>query len=424
MIDLKIIEKNPDLVRQNLENRQQDSSVVDSILSLNQKRKSLIFSSEQKQAQIKDLSQQIGKNKDNQTVVASLKSQVEVLKDAQSTEQVSLDFIQEELDQLLLNLPNVLSEDVKIGKSEDDNSVLLTYSPKSTLACAPKDHVTLGEQLGMLSFEDAVKITGARFVVYRKELAQLERALINFMIDHHLNKGYEEIIPPFIAKESSLVGTGNLPKFKDQLFKIEGQDWYLIPTAEVPLTNLVREEILSVDNLEQKMVAYTPCFRSEAGAHGKDIKGLIRLHQFNKVEMVRISHPKNSKQAHQEMIQSALEILQKLELPHRAVQLCSADTGFASTHTVDLEVWVPSQNKYREISSISNCGDFQARRANIRFKEQNKVYFAHTLNGSGLAVGRTVVAIMENYQQSDGTIKVPDVLVPYMRGLTVIGKGK
>lgn len=422
MIDLKLIEQDPQRVKTSLTNRQQDPAVVDVIINLNQTRKSLIAQSEQKQAEIKKLSQTIGRSKDQAVVVNSLKSQVEELKQAQKQELDALHTVQQELDELLLNLPNLLAPEVKVGQSEADNQELLKFLPPTNLPFFPQDHATLGENLGMLSFEAAAKITGARFVVYQKQLAQLERALINFMIDHHVDHGYEEIIPPFMVKSEALVGTGNLPKFKDQLFKIEGQDWYLIPTAEVPLTNLPRQEILTEITVNQKYVAYTPCFRSEAGAHGKDIKGLIRLHQFNKVEMVQICHPSLSKTIHQEMVNSALAILQKLNLPHRAVQLCSADTGFASTHTVDLEVWLPSQNKYREISSISNCGDFQARRAQIRFKENGKTQFAHTLNGSGLAVGRTVVAIMENYQQVDGSIKVPEVLVPYMRGLTIIKK--
>lgn len=422
MIDIKLIEANPQILKDSLKHRGQNPDVVDLILNLNQKRKSLIFQSEQKQSEIKKISGQIGKNKNQLDLVDQLKKQVEILKQEQSKQVEELKVIEHELNNYLMNIPNILDTDVKIGQSEADNKEILKHLDIPKFNFPVKDHVTLGENLGMLSFDEAAKITGARFVIYKKQLAQLERALINFMIDHHLDRGYEEIIPPFIVKEEALVGTGNLPKFKDQLFKIEGQNWYLIPTAEVPLTNIPREEILPLEKLHQKYVAFTPCFRSEAGAHGKDIKGLIRLHQFNKVEMVQICHPQNSKAMHQEMIKSSLEILKKLELPHRAIQLCSADTGFASTHTVDLEVWIPSQNQYREISSISNCGDFQARRAEIRFKENGKVYFAHTLNGSGLAVGRTVVAILENYQQPDGSILIPQVLVPYMRGLTKISK--
>jgi seryl-tRNA synthetase len=255
-------------------------------------------------------------------------------------------------------------------------------------------------------------------------MARLERALINFMLDHQLSKGFTEMMTPFIAHERSLIGTGNLPKFEDQLFKLNSeQPWYLIPTSEVTLTNLKREQIIEEADFPFLYAAYSPCFRSEAGSHGKDVKGLIRMHQFNKVEMVSICSPSQSEEIHQKMVSSATEILQKLGLPYRQIILCTGDMGFASQKTYDLEVWVPSQKKYREISSISNCGEFQARRANIRFRnKEGRVEFAHTLNGSGLAVGRTVVAILENYQQRDGSVQIPEVLVPYMGGLKEIRK--
>jgi seryl-tRNA synthetase len=254
-------------------------------------------------------------------------------------------------------------------------------------------------------------------------VARLERALINFMLDHQGSKGFTEMMTPFIAHERSLIGTGNLPKFRDQLFKLEETDWYLIPTSEVTLTNMKREQIIDESEFPFLYAAYSPCFRSEAGSHGKDVKGLIRMHQFNKVEMVSICSPDQSNEIHQKMVNSACEILEKLNLPYRVIALCSGDIGFASQKTFDLEVWVPSQEKYREISSISNCGDFQARRANIRYRgKDGKVGFAHTLNGSGLAVGRTVVAILENYQQEDGSVKIPEVLWPYMGGLKEIRK--
>jgi seryl-tRNA synthetase len=276
----------------------------------------------------------------------------------------------------------------------------------------------------MLDFESAAKITGARFVVYKGALARLERALINFMLDHQGSKGFTEMMTPFIAHERSLIGTGNLPKFADQLFKLNSeQPWYLIPTSEVTLTNLKREQIIDEAEFPFLYAAYSPCFRSEAGSHGKDVKGLIRMHQFNKVEMVGICTASQSAGIHEKMVQSSTEILEKLGLPYRVLALCSGDIGFASQKTFDLEVWVPSQKKYREISSISNCGDFQARRANIRVRnKEGKVEFAHTLNGSGLAVGRTVVAILENYQQKDGSVQIPEILVPYMGGLKEIRK--
>ncbi len=423
MIDLKLLDKNLEVVIKNLQSRGVDKSILESLTNLNQKRKTLIHSSETKQSEIKKKSQLIGQAKKQGQDSSELTKEVLDIKEELKKETDQLNAVVMELDSLALTIPNLLSDTVPVGTSEDDNKVYFESNLKPSNFTFPiKDHVTLGENLGMLDFASAAKITGSRFVVYKGLLAKLERVLINFMIEHHLSKGYEEIIPPFIAQEKSLVGTGNLPKFKDQLFKLENTNWYLIPTAEIPLTNLPREEIVDLSR-PLKYVAYTPCFRSEAGAAGKDIKGLIRLHQFNKVEMVQITTQENSKLAHEEMINSAKEILEKLQLPYRAVQLCSSDTGFASSNTTDLEVWVPSQGKYREISSISNCSDFQARRCMIRYKnEEGKTTLAHTLNGSGLAVGRTVVAILENYQQEDGSIKIPEVLRPYFNNLEYLKK--
>lgn len=423
MIDLKLLDKNLEIVIKNLQSRGVDKSILESLTNLNQKRKTLIHSSETKQSEIKKKSQLIGQAKKQGQDSSELTKEVLTIKEELKKETEQLNEVVIELDSLVLTIPNLLANEVPVGTSEDDNKVYFESSLNPGNFSFPvKDHVTLGENLGMLDFSSAAKITGSRFVVYKGLLAKLERVLINFMIEHHLSKGYEEIIPPFIAQEKSLVGTGNLPKFKDQLFKLEDTNWYLIPTAEIPLTNLPREEIIDLSK-PLKYVAYTPCFRSEAGAAGKDIKGLIRLHQFNKVEMVQITTQENSKLAHKEMIESAKEILEKLKLPYRAVQLCSSDTGFASSNTTDLEVWVPSQGKYREISSISNCSDFQARRCMIRYKnEEGKTTLAHTLNGSGLAVGRTVVAILENYQQEDGSIKIPEVLRPYFNNLEYIKK--
>jgi seryl-tRNA synthetase len=273
----------------------------------------------------------------------------------------------------------------------------------------------------MLDFEAAAKITGARFVVYKNKLARLERALANFFLDHHLDNGYEEIIPPLLVHERSMFGTGQLPKFAQDSFKVEGFPWYLIATSEIPITNLKRESIMNSSELPLKYTAFTPCFRSEAGSHGKDTRGLIRMHQFNKVEMVNIVEPNKSEDALMQMTRSAEEILEKLELPYRTVRLCTGDIGFGAKKTFDIEVWVPTQKTYREISSCSNCGDFQARRASIRFKnEGEKPQFVHTLNGSGLAVGRCFVAILENYQNEDGSITVPEVLRPYMGGIEKI----
>lgn len=334
-----------------------------------------------------------------------------------ANDEAELAKVQTQLDSLLLTIPNLLDASVPVGKSEEENVEYHRWGKPRDFNFKVSDHADVGEKLGMLDFEAAAKVTGARFVFLKGDLARLERALINFMLDYHSNKGFEEILPPFIAHERSLIGTGNLPKFKDQLFKLEDTDWYLIPTSEVTVTNIRRDSLIEEASFAYKYSAYSPCFRSEAGSHGRDVKGLIRMHQFNKVEMVCITSPELSDQTHKDMIRSACEILEKLELPYRAVQLCSGDSGFASQKTTDLEVWLPSQQKYREISSISNCGDFQARRANIRFRNsQGKLEFAHTLNGSGLAVGRTLLAILENYQQQDGSVLLPAAIRPYMGG--------
>jgi len=340
------------------------------------------------------------------------------------SEASELDEVQKKQTGLLLNIPNLPDQSVPVGKDEDHNVEVKKWGNPRVFDFTPVDHADIGEKLGMLDFESAAKITGARFVVYKAGIARLERALINFMLDHQATKGFTEMMTPFIAHERSLIGTGNLPKFEDQLFKLNSeQPWYLIPTSEVTLTNLKREQIIEENEFPFLYAAYSPCFRSEAGPHGKDVKGLIRMHQFNKVEMVSICSPAQSEEIHQKMVGSATEILEKLGLPYRQIILCTGDMGFASQKTYDLEVWVPSQNKYREISSISNCGDFQARRANIRFRnKEGKVEFAHTLNGSGLAVGRTVVAILENYQQKDGSVQIPEALIPYMGGMKEIRK--
>jgi len=421
MHDIKFIEGNLDYVRENLSKRGFDLKVIDEVVLLNTTRKELTTKVETNQAQIKKISKDVGLKKKNGEDATDLMSQVHDLKNSVVTINDQLDDSVKKLNYILATIPNFVEEDIPIGKDENDNVEVRKWGEPKSFSFEVKDHVTLGENLDMLDFETAAKITGARFVLYKGQLARLERALANFMLDHQFDRGYTEIIPPFIVHERSLFGTGQLPKFKEDLFKIEGQDWYLIPTSEVPLTNIKREEIFDESLLPLKYTGLTPCFRSEAGSHGRDTRGLIRMHQFNKVEMVNITHPDQSEKALEEMVRSAEEILEKLNLPYRTVRLCSGDIGFGSRKTYDLEVWVPSQKTYREISSCSNCGDFQARRASIRFKKEgDKPQFAHTLNGSGLAVGRCLVAVLENYQNSDGSITVPEVLVPYMRGITKI----
>ena len=330
------------------------------------------------------------------------------------------------LNNLLIELPNSLEDDVPEGKSEEENQFIKAWGEKPQFSFNPLDHVEIGEKLNQMDFKRGVKISGSRFVLLRGQLALLERALSTFMIETHLNDDeFEEISPPFIVKEHALFGTGQLPKFSDDLFHTTDNRW-LIPTAEVPLTNIVSNEIIDKNNLPLRFVANTPCFRSEAGAAGSDTRGMIRQHQFSKVEMVFVTHPTKSNEELEYLVSCAEKILQKLKLPYRVMMLCSGDVGFSAKKTYDLEVWLPGQNSgqglYREISSCSNCGDFQARRMNAKFKDKvsNEIDFLHTLNGSGLAVGRTMIAILENYQQKDGSIVIPDALLPYMRGLKKI----
>ena len=424
MLDIKKIENDFEAIKTSLGNRNFDTTILSEILELNKQRKNLITSSESKKAELNKLSREIGELKKNKQDASELMNQVASLKATMEKEATELDEVQLKQTNILLNIPNLPDSTVPVGKSEEENVEAKRWGTPRVFDFTPADHADIGEKLGMLDFEAGARITGARFVVYKAGVAKLERALINFMLDHQGSKGFMEMITPFIAHERSLIGTGNLPKFEDQLFKLHSeQPWYLIPTSEVTLTNIKREQIIEESEFPILYAAYSPCFRSEAGSHGKDVKGLIRMHQFNKVEMVSICAPSQSQEIHQKMIDSSCEILQKLNLPYRALRLCTGDMGFASQNTIDLEVWVPSQNKYREISSISNCGEFQARRANIRFRnKEGKLEFAHTLNGSGLAVGRTVVAILENYQQKDGSVQIPEVLWPYMGGMKEIRK--
>jgi seryl-tRNA synthetase len=327
------------------------------------------------------------------------------------------------IQQFLLNIPNIPHESVPVGKDETENDLFKTVGKPPVFDFTPQAHWTIGEKLGILDFERASKITGARFPLYRGAGARLERALINFMLDLHTNRhGYQEILPPFIVNRSTMTNTGQLPKFEEDLFKLEGWDYFLIPTAEVPLTNIHQNETLEEDVLPIYFTAYTPCFRSEAGSYGKDTRGLIRQHQFNKVEMVKLSTPETSYAELELMLDNAETVLKLLGLPYRVIVLCTGDMGFSAAKTYDIEVWMPAQDTYREISSCSNCEDFQARRGNIRFRRKGKkgTELVHTLNGSGLAVGRTLAAILENFQQPDGSVKIPDVLIPYMGGLEAV----
>ncbi len=328
------------------------------------------------------------------------------------------------MEEMLLSLPNIPDPSVPEGEGEEDNPVVRTWGEPPSFPFPVRDHVDIGTGLDILDFDRAAKIAGARFCLMKGAGALLERALINFMLDIHTREhGYTEVLPPFLANSASFVGTGQLPKFEEDLFRVAGTDYFLVPTAEVPVTNIVRDEILPADSLPLKMTAYTPCFRAEAGSHGKDVRGMIRQHQFNKVELVKVCRPEESFAELESLTADAEEILRRLSLPYRVVTLCTADLGFSAAKTYDIEVWLPSQERYREISSCSNFTDFQARRARIRFRDgaTGKARLAHTLNGSGLAVGRTVVAILENCQREDGSVLIPPALRPYMGGMERIG---
>ncbi|MBH66733.1 MAG: serine--tRNA ligase [Rhodospirillaceae bacterium] len=396
------------------------------ILDLDEKKRIVVTELQRQQEKRNALSKKIGLSKKDGNEVKDLIAEVAEIKNKIQALEESDRGLKEELDAKLSDLPNVLADDVPEGTNEDANVELRRHGSPKILTFKPSDHVELGERLGGMDFNSATKMAGARFVVLKSKLARLERALANFMLDHQVKKyGYEEISPPIMVNDRSLFGTGQLPKFYDQQFKTENGFW-LIPTAEVPLTNLVSGSILEEDDLPLRFTAYTPCFRSEAGAAGKDTRGMIRVHQFGKVEMVSIVHPDFSQNEHDRMTECAESILKALELPFRTVVLCSGDTGFSATKTYDIEVWLPGQEdgkgRFREISSCSLCGCFQARRMRARFKPRNARTneFVHTLNGSGLAVGRTLIAILENHQQEDGSVVVPKQLQPYFDDMKVI----
>ncbi|MBU6957149.1 serine--tRNA ligase [Pseudomonas sp. CVAP len=426
MLDSKLLRSNLQDVADRLASRGFSLDVA-RIEALEEQRKTVQTRTEALQAERNARSKSIGQAKQRGEDIAPLMADVERMANELGIGKVELDEIQTELDSILLNIPNLPHESVPIGSDEDGNVEVRRWGTPTTFDFEIKDHVALGEKFGWLDFETAAKLSGARFSLLRGPIARLHRALAQFMINLHTTEhGYEEAYTPYLVQAPALQGTGQLPKFEEDLFKIsrEGEaDLYLIPTAEVSLTNIVAGEIIDAKQLPIKFVAHTPCFRSEAGASGRDTRGMIRQHQFDKVEMVQIVEPSTSMQALESLTANAEKVLQLLELPYRTLALCTGDMGFSAVKTYDLEVWVPSQGKYREISSCSNCGDFQARRMQARFRnpETGKPELVHTLNGSGLAVGRTLVAVLENYQQADGSIRVPAVLKPYMGGLEVIG---
>jgi seryl-tRNA synthetase len=422
MIDPKMIRENIEAVSAALTKRQA-SFDTGRLVELDGERRRLIQETEKLKNEKNTLSNEIAKlRKSGADASDMIEHQRSLGRSIEETGQ-NLKVIEEEWEQLLLVIPNMPDASVPVGTTDEDNKVVRTWGEKPSFDFEPKAHWDLGEGLDILDFKRAAKITGSRFTLYKASGALLERALINFMLDLHVGEhGYTEVLPPFMVNRTSMTGTGQLPKFEEELFHLEGVDYFLIPTAEVPVTNIHADEILKEEELPIKYVSYTPCFRKEAGAHGKDTRGLTRQHQFNKVELVKFAHPDNSFDELEGLLLDAEDVLRKLNIHYRVSALCTGDLGFSSAKTYDIEVWLPGQNIYREISSCSCFTDFQARRAKIRFRRQGgKTELVHTLNGSGLAIGRTVMAVMENYQNADGTITIPEALRPYMRGAAKIG---
>lgn len=421
MLDIKLIRDNVEEVIRRLNTRGGDFSYLRELKTMDEKKREILIEVENLKNERNQKSKQIGEVKRNKGNADELLQSVahigDALKDLEE-EQKSLD---EKIRYMLLTTPNMVSLDVKVGKDETENREMKKFKEPTKFDFAPKDHVALAESLGILDFDRAAKITGARFVIYKGLGARLERSLIALMMDLHAKKhGYTEVIPPFIVNGASMLGTGQFPKFKDDAYKVtaglDDDDWYLNPTAEVPTINMYRDEILDGEQLPIKYAAYTTAFRAEAGSAGRDTRGILRQHQFNKVELIKFSKPEDSYKELEQMLCDAEDVLKVLDIPYHVVELCTGDMGFGMAKTYDIEVWLPGQNCYREIASISNAEDYQARRANIRFRrtKDSKTEYVHTLNGSGLAVGRTLIAVLENYQQEDGTVKIPEALIPYM----------
>ncbi|RLJ71605.1 seryl-tRNA synthetase [Hydrogenivirga caldilitoris] len=423
MLDIELIRKKTQLVKERLSKRDKKlPELIDDVLSLDSKRREILVELENLRAERNKRSKEIGLLRKEGKDASEIEEKVREIKEKIDALEEELRKVERGLREKMLWVPNIPHESVPEGESEEDNVEIRKWGEPRKFTFEPRPHWEIGEILGILDFDRGVRLSGSRFTVLRNWGARLERALINFMLDLHRDKGYEEILPPHLVKPDILEGTGQLPKFEEDLYKCERDELYLIPTAEVPLTNLYRGEILSEDDLPIYLTAYTPCYRREAGSHGKDVRGIIRQHQFNKVELVKIVHPDTSYDELEKLTADAEEVLKLLGLPYRVVELCTGDLGFSAAKTYDIEVWFPSQGKYREISSCSNCEDFQARRMNTRFKDSRtgRNRFVHTLNGSGLAVGRTLAAILENYQREDGSVEVPEVLRDYL-GVEVIG---
>lgn len=425
MLDLKLIRNNPDLVRESLINRGEDAAPLDELLTLDEKHRKVLAEVEELRSRRNKVSQEIAQCKRKGQDPGDILEQMRDVSDRIKELDGEIRELGDQINALLLRMPNIPHSSIPVGPTEAENVEVRRWGSPRKFDFEPKPHWDLGVDLGILDFERAGKVTGARFAFLKGLGAKLERAVINFMLDLHTREhGYTEIFPPFMANETSMIGTGQLPKFGEDMFKCEGSGYYLIPTAEVPVTNYHRDEILEGDALPLHYVAYSACFRAEAGAHGRDTRGLIRQHQFNKVELVKFVKPENSYEELEKLVGDAETVLQRLGLPYRVVMMCTGDVGFAAAKKYDPEVWMPSYDRYVEISSCSNFEDFQARRANIRFRPGpgEKPEFVHTLNGSGVAAGRTVAAILENYQLPDGSVEIPAALRPYMGGLDRIMK--
>jgi seryl-tRNA synthetase len=417
MLDVRQLREKLDQTKQRLATRGMQID-WDRFESLDRERREAISAWETLKEKKNKLSAEIGKIKKSGGDASELMRETESLSEAIRAAEQPLAEIEKAFNEFMLNIPNLPQASVPVGAGAQDNREIRRWGEPRRFDFDPKNHWEIGEELGILDFNRAAKIAGARFALYRGQGAQLERALINFMLDLHTReRGYEEMLPPFLVNRESMTGTGQLPKFEEDLFRTADPDFFLIPTAEVPLTNIHREEILEKENLPIRYVAYTPCFRREAGSYGQDVRGLIRQHQFNKVELVKFTEPQKSGEELETLVEDAEEVLRRLGLPYRVMELCTGDLGFAAAKTYDLEVWLPGQQTFREISSCSNFEDFQARRMAIRYRpeKKGKPVFVHTLNGSGLAIGRTLVAVLENYQQKDGTVEVPEALQPYLR---------
>ncbi|MFC4619726.1 serine--tRNA ligase [Camelliibacillus cellulosilyticus] len=427
MLDLKFVREHYDEIKKKLDKRGEDLTDFGKFEALDTKRRGLIKEAETLKARRNEVSQEIANKKRNKENADDLIAEMRQVGDQVKALDEALRSVEEDLEKLMLSIPNIPHESVPVGESEDDNVEIRKWGEVPAFDFEPKPHWDIARELDILDFERAAKVTGSRFVFYKDLGARLERALINFMMDLHAEEhGYKEMLPPYLVNRASMTGTGQLPKFEEDAFKIREEDYFLIPTAEVPVTNYHREEILDGNQLPIAYCAYSANFRSEAGSAGRDTRGLIRQHQFNKVELVRFVKPETSYDELEKLTGHAEKVLQLLGLPYRVMSMCTADLGFTAAKKYDLEVWLPSYNTYREISSCSNFEDFQARRAGIRFRREpnskKKPEFVHTLNGSGLAIGRTVAAILENYQQADGSVVIPEPLRPYMRGVEKISK--